>query len=229
MTAAALRSVARHAALYAIAGLIVVALEALIVFDWHANPVMTTTVASVIIEPFFVTIVSAFTYADVRQDLTLAATWLRVLERSWAVLLIDLLGTLIVIVGLQSLYTADLVQRLLGTVVIVVAVSFVFADVAATVVDNAEPWWLLVPRSLGASVATAWRGTTFTRALLIFAVGTLLRFVITTIAQGALDARHVPLSLVWANAIPVVLLLPVVQALCTYVYLDAIGHESSRS
>lgn len=229
MTARTLRSVARHAALYLIAGLAVVALEALIVFNWHANPVMTTTIASVIVEPFFVTIVNAFTYADVREDLTLAAIWLRVLERSWAVLLIDLLGTLIVIVGLQSIYTADLLQRLLGTVVVVVAISFIFADVAATVVDDAEPWWLLVPRSLGASVATAWRGTTFTRALLLFAVGTLLRLVITTIAQSALDARHVPQSLVWANAIPVVLLLPLVQAFCTYVYLDAIGHESRRS
>jgi hypothetical protein len=218
----------RHAALYAIAGLVVVGCEALIVSRWHANAVTATTVASVIVEPFFVAIINAFTYADSREDLSLSVTWLRVLERSWAVLLIDLLATLIVIIGLQSLFSTDLFQKLLGSAVIVVAVSLVFADVHAIAVDDAEPWWLLVPRSLGASIATAWQGITFTRALLLFAIGTLFRFVITTIAQGALDAHHVPLSLVWANAIPVMLLLPMVQALTTYVYLDAIGYEPKR-
>jgi hypothetical protein len=85
----------RHAALYAIAGLVVVGCEALIVSRWHANAVTATTVASVIVEPFFVAIINAFTYADSREDLSLSVTWLRVLERSWAVLLIDLLATLI--------------------------------------------------------------------------------------------------------------------------------------
>ena len=205
-------------------------LEALIVLPWHTSPVTTTTtIASVIVEPFFITLINAFTYADIREDFSLRATWLRVLERSWAVLLISLLLNLIVAIGLQSISAADLFQKLLGSVVMIVAVSFVFADVAATVVDDAEPWWQLVPRSLGASMAVAWQGATFARAIIVFVVSVLLPPFVFLVVQGALDTRRVPLAPFWANAITVVLLLPVVQALCTYVYLDAIGYEPERS
>jgi len=224
-----LRSVARHAWVYLVTGLIVAGLEALIVLRWRANPDTSIIVASVIVEPFFVTIVNAFTYADIREDLAVSATWSRILERSWAVLLIDLLTTLVTATGLESLLTADVFQKLLGCAVIIVAVSFVFGDVAATVVDDAEPWWLLVPRSFGASMATAWQGSTFARAIIVFAVSDLLPLPIAELVQRALDAYHTPHAALWTHAIVIMLLLPLVQALCTYVYLDAIGYEPKRS
>jgi hypothetical protein len=228
LTASAFRSVARHAGVYLAAGLIVVALEALIVLRSRANPDTSLIIASVIVEPFFVAIVNAFAYADIREDLSRSATWSRILERSWAVLLIDLLTTLIGSIGLQSLFTADLFQKLLGSAVLIVAVSFVFADVAAVVVDDAEPWWLLVPRSLGASMVVAWQGVTFARAIIVFALVQLLPLTISLAIQSALDAHHTPHAALWAHAIPLVLLLPIVQALCTYVYLDAIRYEPKR-
>ena len=224
-----MRSVARHAGVYFATGLVVACLEALIVLRWRANPDTSTFVASLIVEPFFVAIVNAFTFADARGDLSPSATWSRILERSWAVLLIDLLTTLIAVVGLQSLFTADFFQKLLGSAVLVIAVSMVFADVAAVVVDDAEPWWLLVPRSLGASMAVAWQGVTFARAIIVFALSELLPLPVAAAVQWGLDASHTPHASLWARAITVVLLLPVVQALCTYVYLDAIGHEPKRS
>ncbi len=151
------------------------------------------------------------------------------MERSWAVLLIDLLTTLIAVIGLQSLLTADLFQKVLGSAVIIVAVSFVFADVAAVVVDDAEPWWLLVPRSLGASMVAAWQGATFARALIVFALSDLLPLPFAATIQSALDAYHAPHATLWAHAITLMLLLPIVQALTTYVYLDAIVYEPKRS
>jgi hypothetical protein len=219
----------RHAALYAVVGAIVAAIEALIVLRWRANPDTAIFIASVIVEPFFVAVVNAFTYADIREDLSRSATWSRILERSWAVLLIDLLTTLIAAIGLQSLLTADLFQELLGGAVFVVAVSFVFADVAAVVVDDAEPWWLLVPRSLGASMVVAWQGATFARAMVVFVLSDLLPLPIAAGVQAALNAYHTPHGPLWAHAITLVLLLPIVQALTTYVYLDAIGYEPKRS
>ncbi|MGD0967098.1 MAG: hypothetical protein ABR949_02325 [Candidatus Aquilonibacter sp.] len=215
--------------MYAVAGLIVVVLEALIVLRWRANPDTSIFVASLIVEPFFIAIISAFTYADIRGDFSPSATWSRILERSWAVLLIDLLTTLIAAIGLQSLFTADLFQKLLGSVVLVVSISFIFADVAAVVVDDAEPWWLLVPRSLGASMVVAWQGATFARAIIVFALSDLLPLTIDEAIQSALAANHTPHAPLWANAITLVLLLPIVQALCTYVYLDAIRYEPKRS
>lgn len=215
--------------LYALTGVVVIAAEALVVFNWHPKPPLADYVASVIIEPFFVAIVTAFTYADVRGDLSVAATWSRVLERSWAVLLIGLLVQLITAIGFQSISAADVFDKLLGAGVIIVAVSLIFADVHATVVDDAEPWWLLVPRSLGASMAVAWQGVAFARALIVFMMAALLPELLTIMVQSILETRHIAASLFWANAVSVLLLLPLVQAFCTLVYLDAIGYEPKRS
>ncbi|MGB6987212.1 MAG: hypothetical protein WBD74_14670 [Candidatus Aquilonibacter sp.] len=215
--------------LYALTAVVVIAAEALIVFNWHPKAPLAEYVASVIIEPFFVAIVTAFTYADVRGDLSVGATWSRVLERSWAVLIIGLLVQLITAIGFQSISATDVFDKLLGAGVIIVAVSLIFADVYATVVDDAEPWWLLVPRSLGASMAITWRGVAFARALIVFMMAALLPELLTIMVQNVLAARHVPASLFWANAVSVLLLLPLVQAFCTLVYLDAIGYEPNRS
>lgn len=209
--------------------MVVIGAEALIVFNWHPKPPLAEYVASVIIEPFFVAIVTAFTYADVRGDLSVAATWLRVLERSWAVLIIGLLVQLITAIGFQSISATDIFDKLLGAGVIIIAVSLIFADVHATVVDDAEPWWLLVPRSLAASITVAWRGIAFARALIVFMLAALLPELVAIAAQSALTKYHVPAALFWANAISVVLLLPLVQAFCTFVYLDAIGYEPNHS
>jgi hypothetical protein len=215
--------------LYAITAVAVIAAEALIVYNWHPKPPLAEYVASVIIEPFFIAIVTAFTYADVRGDLSVGATWSRVLERSWAVLIIGLLLDLVTAIGFQSISATDIFDKLLGAGVIIVAVSLVFATVYATVVDDAEPWWLLVPRSLGASMAVAWQGVAFARALIVFMLAELLPELLTSVLQNVLSIRHVPHALLWANAVSVLLLLPLVQAFCTLVYLDAIGYEPDRS
>lgn len=212
--------------LYGICGCAVVALEALVVFNWHAPAALTG--ASVIFEPFFVAIVTAFSYADRRGDWTNGAAWSRVLERAWAVVLIGLIFNLVAALGLESVVTDDPLQKLLGVGVIVVAVSLIFATVFATVAEDAEPWWWLVPRSFGASMALTWQGATFARAFILFGLSTILPFLISLVVQDALDRHHVSQSALWANALMVMLLLPAVQALCTFVYLDALGCEPKR-
>ena len=204
---------------------VVIAVQALIVFIWRNSA--SLIIANLLTQPFFVAVVTAFTYADVRGDLSPGATWLRVLERAWAVVLIDLLVDLIGALGLESIVTPDLLQKLLGAAVIVIAVSLVFADVHATVVDDAEPWWLLVPRSFGASMAIAWQGATFARAIVLFVLSQLLPELVVGPVQKVLDAYHVTQSALWSNAVAIVLLLPLVQALCTMVYLDAAGMDRS--
>lgn len=202
----------------------VVAAEAAIVFNWHSNTALI--VSGALVQPFFVAIVNAFSYADVRGE-GAAWAWLRVLERSWAVLLVDLVFALVAGIAILSIAGTDLLQKVLGTAVALVAVSMVFADVHATVADDAEPWWLLVPRSFGASMAVVWQGASFARALILFALSVLLPTATADLVQGALDARHIAQAAFWADALPEVLLLPVVQAFCTFVYLDAIGYEPS--
>jgi hypothetical protein len=211
--------------LYLLTAVAVIGVEALIVFDWHTKVPLADEVAEAIIEPFFVAIVTAFTYADVRGDLSPGATWLRVLERSWAVLIIGLLTFLISEIGFASISAADAFDKLLGAAVIIIAVSLVFADVHATVIDDADPWWFLVPRSLGVSIAVAWQGVAFARALIAFMLRALLPSLLAALVFSILQTRHVTESFFWANAVSVLLLLAPVQAFCTLVYLDAIGYE----
>jgi hypothetical protein len=212
--------------LYVSTGCVVVALEALVVVNWHAPAALTG--ASVVFEPFFVAIVTAFSYADRCGDLSNGAAWLRVLERAWAVVLIGLIFNLVAGLGMESIVTDDVVQKLLGTAVVVVAVSMIFADVHAMAVEDAEPWWWLVPRSFAASMALTWRGAMFARAVIVFTLATLVPFAASMLLEAGFDRAHVAFSALWANAVMVMLLLPIVQALCTFVYLDALGFEPKR-
>ena len=185
--------------LYLIASAVVIAIQAAIVMNWHAPPALPA--ASILTEPFFTAIVTAFAYADLRGDFEGPQVWLRVLERSWAVVIIALLFNLVAGLGLESLLAPDLLDRVLGTGVIIVAVSFVFADVHAIVADDAEPWWWLLPRSFGASMAAAWQGASFARALIVFALGDILPWLLSAAMQNALEDRHVAFAALWANAV----------------------------
>jgi hypothetical protein len=218
-------SVRRHALLYAAVGCAAVALQAAIVYLWHAKDAFL--VALSIVPPFFVTIVNGFTFADVASEET-AATWLRVLERSWAVLIVDLLLQLLADVEFSQIDSGDLLLQILGSFTLVLNVSLVFADVHATIGD-ADPWWLLVPRSFAASMAAAWQRAAFTRAMICFAVLTLLPSLIDVILADAFGQRHIAHPDLWASALVLILALPPTQAFCTLVYLDAIGYESKRS
>ncbi len=202
-----------------------VALQAAIVYLWHAKNAVL--VANFIVPPLFVAIVNAFTFADLDGETT-ADTWLRILERSWAVLIVDLLLTFLVIVGFVYLESDDFFARALGAVMIVLYVSMIFADVHATT-GEAEPWWLLIPRSFGASMAAAWQRAAFSRAMICFVAITLLPTAIVYGLEAAFGQRHVPHADLWANAVTVALALPPTQAFCALVYLDAIGYESKRS
>jgi len=201
-----------------------VAIEAVIIYAWQAKPAQL--VADAVVQPLFVIVVTAFSFGDLSGD-GAAALWARVLERLWAVLLIDLLVVLIAAFGLGGIIAPDIGSRVLGTGLIVIAISFIFADVYATVADDV-PWWLLVPRSFAASMIATWRGLTFTRAMVVFALGDLLPAPIAALAQSYLQSLHVAHADFWSTAVPVMLLLPVVQAFSTFVFLDAIGYTAKH-
>jgi hypothetical protein len=180
------------------------------------------------VEPIFVTVVSAFTYADLRGDLAVGAVWSRVLERTWAVIVIDLVVNIVTDLGMQSLASADAVARILSVGVLIVGISFVFADVYAVVTEDPEPWPLLPLRALGSSMRATWQGLTFARAMLVFAVSAPLAELATTVIRFELARAGISQPDLWAQAPVVVLLLPFVQCFATFVYLDAAGYEPNH-
>jgi|GEM_PF-5836779 len=217
-------SVRRHALIYGLATVVTGAAEAAIVYLWQGKG--ATLIAATIVPPFFVTIINAFTFADESGELP-AATWSRVLERSWAVLVVDILLQFMTTAAFGSIVSPSLVDRILGAAVFVIFVALTFADVHATV-GSAEPWWLLVPRSLSASMTVAWHAATVSRTLIAFTVVTLVPTLVESLLFGTFDQSHVHHADLWASAVTNIL-LPIVQAFCALVYLDAVGYESNRS
>jgi hypothetical protein len=216
----ALLSVRRHAPVYFLTACAITVAQIVVVYLWHARD--ASLIAITVAPPFFVTIVNAFTFADCSDEQP-QATWLRVLERSWAVLVIDVLLSFVGGIGFGSIVSPLLIDRILGTGILVIFVSLVFADVHATV-GNAEPWWLIVPRSLVGSMAVAWQGTMFARAMIVFAVSVLLPSLVESLLQGAFILHHAQYPDLWASA-ATNLLIPFVQAFTALIYLDAIKHE----
>jgi hypothetical protein len=173
-----------------------------------------------------VALVNAVSFADAGGTMSPAAMWSRALERCWAVILISLGLDLTLIVGLASIDASDIFDRVGGSVLLVLCVALVYADVDAIVSE--DPWWLQIPGALARSASVAWRGNGFTRALLVFVCET---FLVGGAAFG-LKAGFARAGLmhpdVWASGLSTVLFLPPLQAFATFVYLDAIGYEPKR-
>ena len=93
-----------------------------------------------------------------------AATWERVLDRSWVVIVIDLIFTIFANDGLSAILSQDPLNVIVGTVILLISATLVFADTSGTV-DDMPVWWLL-PGAFWRSLRVA-RGTVYLRALAI--------------------------------------------------------------
>jgi hypothetical protein len=202
--------------LYAAATACVIGAQALVVFVWRVP--FGLTYSTFVLPPLLTTLVYAFVWAD--SDETpqpSAATWERVLERSWAVIVIDLFLTILVGTGLGEIQTQDSIEVILGIVMLVVAIPLVFTDTSATV-DEMPVWWLL-PGAFWRSVRAA-RGPVYLRAIAILALG-----LIPALAQKPLfdwlQAMHVAGADFW-SVVPLnaITLVPI-AALTALVYRDA--------
>ena len=146
--------------------------QALIVFVWRIPHGLDYS--GFVLPPILTTLVYAFVWNDSDEaPQTAASTWERVLERAWAVIVIDLLFSILVNTGISALVVQDPIGVVLGIVILTVAVPLVFADTSATV-DEMPVWWLL-PGAFWRSVRAA-RGTVYLRAIAILALGLLSLF-----------------------------------------------------
>jgi hypothetical protein len=158
--------------LYAAATACVIGAQALIVFVWRIPHGLDYS--GFVLPPILTTLVYAFVWNDSDEaPQTAASTWERVLERAWAVIVIDLLFSILVNTGINALVIQDPIGVVLGIVILTVAVPLVFADTSATV-DEMPVWWLL-PGAFWRSVRAA-RGTVYLRAIAILALGLLALF-----------------------------------------------------
>ncbi len=212
------RQCARHPVLYAGVTLAALVLQGALVLGLRLDNGLL--IVPTLVQPVLATIA----YARVAADrggaaVTPAAFWERVLERVWAVILLDFAVAYIVAVALATALQGNFFERVLGTVALLYSATLVFADVIATVSDDV-PMWLLLPLALWHSIRVAWSPGTFVRVVALLAIA-----MAVTLAQNGIFAlmsvHHVAHASFWAQ-VPLATILTVPSSvLVVLVYLDA--------
>lgn len=199
-----------YAALCAAAIAVVAILNAL-------QPKIGVWLAQVLVLPVLTTIVYAFTLDDARGGT--GNPWARVLERLWAVIVIDFLTTILSWLGQTFAIAGDVLDVLTGAAMMFFYALLILAD-ASAVVDDEHDWLLLIPRSFGHSFSLSWRRENLWRVLVLFAIQTVIATFVFAI-QGVLDAHKVPFADFWAAVPLLTLTTPPMAALIALVYMDA--------
>ncbi len=201
---------------YAAAVAVTIALQWSLVFLRvpHAIEIGTSIVPALL-----VTLVYAFVDADSKAEPPpAAAIWERVLERSWAVIVIDFFTSIVVAVGVSGTATGSPLDMLIGALVLLLSALLVFADASATVDDGIPFWWLL-PAAFQRSILASWRGPALVRAIAILAM-----WLTVTGASGSLVSvlthAHVANADFWAQVPIEAIVTPPLAALTVLVYRD---------
>ena len=181
-----------------------------------------------IFPPALTGLVYAFVWADARETpLAPRAAWERFLERVWAVIIIDFIGSKVIEFGFPSHPYEDAVAALAEFFAVGVSVFILFADAIATADDEGSVLTLL-PRAFAKSVATAFTPIVLVRAVAIFAAQFALIFL-ESAAYLWLNGAHVAHADFWAQVPLSTLTVPPFAALTLLVYQDATISRRSGS
>jgi hypothetical protein len=203
--------------LYAAGVLVVVGLEALVVFVWRVQ--YGIVYSGFVIPPLLTTLVYAFVWADVAETPpSAAATWERVLERSWAVIVIDLVLSIVQIAGVEGVQTGDPLQVMSGIALLIASAALIFADTSATV-DDMPVWWTL-PGAFWRGARAVRNGPVFLRAVAIVALGLLAYELQAAVFEWMKDA-HISNAEFWSQIPIEAVTIPPIAALTALVYRDA--------
>ncbi|HEY1655467.1 MAG TPA: hypothetical protein VGF86_10160 [Candidatus Tumulicola sp.] len=173
-----------------------------------------------VVPPILTTLVYAFVAADARaQPVETRAIWERFLERSWAVIAIDFVLSIVSAIGLGSGASGNFIDVLGGVAIVGLSAMLVFADASATVDDDLTVW-SVVPRAFARSLTAAWQRSVFPRAFAIFGLQ-LLVFALQSALYALLQHGHLPNALFWSQIPLLTVAVPPLSALTVLVYLAA--------
>lgn len=210
--------------LYAGLAAIAIGLQWLIYRETNAPAVLFTS--GIVVDAVLTTIVSAQAKGDIDGS-TAAAVWSRVLERLWAVVIVDFIVSFVGWAGVLTLSAGDIVNRIIAIPILLIAAATVFSESIAVVVDD-EQWWFLVVRAIGTSVRTSLAGSNLRRAIVLFA----LQFVPTAVSalvSSASAQHHVTVTSFWRDVpLGIVYSIPL-DALIVLAFFDASGYEPKRT
>ncbi len=211
--------------MYAGLAAVAIAVQWIVYHQTKAPAVLFTS--SIVVDAVIATIV----FAQAKGDIDGANTgdvWSRVLDRLWAVVIVDFITSYVGIVGVASLAAGDLADRIIAIPILLIAAATVFAEPIAAVVDG-EQWWFLVVRAIGLSVRTSLRGSTLWRAIALFALGLVPTAVSALIVNASTHNHGTTTTSFWSDVpLGIIYSIPL-DALIVLAFFDASGYEPKRT
>ncbi len=212
----------RRIRLYAAVSAAAFGLSAAVYFALHRAPyalLLGETIAGAII--------STVTYVHVAVDegesgWTAAQRWERILERVWAVILIELFVFFVGSLGLGLIASGDLWGALGGTATLLFSGTLILADVDASVAGDRSTLTIL-PFSCAHSIALSLTPANTGRVLLLLGLNVLISNVLALLVP-AFHALHVADPNLWSVLLEFLITVPL-AAFSAMVYLDCAVRE----
>jgi hypothetical protein len=218
----ALTLVRRRAFFFAAVAAIAILVDWIVYQIAHAPAVLFT--ASIVVGAAVDTIAIARVKADVDET---GEVWPRVLERLWAVVIVNFIASYVMLYGYTLLISGDTTERFLSIPILLLAAGVVFAESVAVVTDE-DHWRFLVVRAIGTSIRTAWSGSTLWRAIVLL----FLQFVPAVLGAAlaaAFTRNHQTLPSFWSD-VPLGILFAIpLDVLIVLAFFDASGYVPKRT
>lgn len=171
-------------------------------------------------EPLIIVVVTVYAGSDARGVMPSAAErWSRIVERAWAIIVVDVALSLVTGVGIQVMQSGDARDILTGTLVLFLAAMLVYAEPFICLEDNVQAL-TLVPFAILRSMMLAW--VNMSRILLLFALQLAVSIVDVGLEQEA--GRWFGTAVWTAIAYWGIVNVPL-AALFVVAYLDTLSQE----
>ncbi len=195
-------------------------LQALFYTSVHVK--MADFYASLIGSPLVIVVVTVFVGADASETLSVAQRWERIVERAWAIIILDVGLSFVQLSGLETMLTGTrgAGDAIMGLLTLLLSAMLVYAEPFIALEKDAQPLTVL-PFAVLRSMMLGW--VNISRIFSLFAVQ-IAAIIAAQLVQAA-AMKFAPKSAVWADmAIGTILCVPL-AALYAVAYLDTLSQE----
>jgi hypothetical protein len=178
--------------------------------------------AELIGTPLIIVVVTVFTGGDATDTLTLAQRWERIIERAWALIVLDVGLSFVQISGIQTMLlgTSNAGDTIMGFLTLLLSAMLVYAEPFAALEKNVQPI-TLVPFSVLRSMMLGW--VNISRIFSLFAVQ--IAAIIAGIFVHQASLRTGADGAVWIGLAFGAFVSAPLAALFTVAYLDTLAQE----
>lgn len=178
--------------------------------------------AELIGPPLVIAVVTVFAGADATNALTIAQRWERILERAWAIIILDVGLSFVQISGIETMLSgaSNAGDTIMGFLTLLLSAMLVYAEPFAALEKDAQTLTLL-PFAILRSMMLGWVNISRIFSLFAVQIGAIILGILAHQAALALKLNAV----LWAD-LPFGTIVSVpLAALYTVAYLDTVSQE----